>query len=189
MKKEIRILGIDDAPFLFGQEKVVIIGVVIRGNSYIEGVLKSEIHVDGIDATSTIISLINKTRHKNQLKVVMLDGIALGGFNIVDIDKLHKCTGLPVITITRDQPDFIKIKNALKKHFVDWKKRWDIIVASNLREIMGKYPLYVQYVGIPFHDVEEIINLSTIMGAVPEPIRIAHLIATGLTRGESLGRA
>ena len=81
MKKEIRILGIDDAPFSFGQEKVTVIGVVMRGNSYIEGVLKAEIEVDGIDATPTIINLINRTRYRKQLKVIMLDGIALGGFN------------------------------------------------------------------------------------------------------------
>ncbi len=189
MKQEIKIIGIDDAPFLFGQKKVAVIGVVIRGNAYIEGILKTEIEVDGCDATAIIINLINGTRHKNQLRVIMLDGISLGGFNVVDIQELHRNTGLPVITITREQPDFTKIKNALQKHFVDWKKRWDTILEGKLRKVNSKYPLYVQYVGMKFPTVCEIIHLCTIRGAIPEPIRIAHLIATGITLGESHGRA
>lgn len=189
MKQEIKIIGIDDAPFSFGQKKVAVIGVVIRGNAYIEGILKAEIEVDGCDATSIIINLINGTRHKKQLKVIMLDGISLGGFNVVDIQEIYKNTGLPVITITREQPDFIKIKNALQKHFVDWEKKWDTILEGNLRQVSGRYPLYVQYEGMTFPTVREIISLCTIRGAIPEPIRIAHLIATGITLGESHGRA
>ena len=189
MKQEIKVVGIDDAPFSFGQKKVVVIGVIIRGNAYIEGILKAEIEVDGCDATAIITNLINGTRHKNQLKVIMLDGISLGGFNVVDIQELHRNTGLPVITITREKPDFTKIKNALQKHFVDWKKRWITILEGTLRQVEGKYPLYVQYEGITFPTVREIIRLCTIRGAIPEPIRIAHLIATGITLGESHGRA
>ncbi|RLF35484.1 MAG: hypothetical protein DRM99_04525, partial [Thermoplasmata archaeon] len=34
-----------------------------------------------------------------------------------------------------------------------------------------------------------IIKLSTIRGVIPEPIRVAHLIASGITRGESYGKA
>jgi len=189
MKQEIRVVGIDDAPFSFGQKKVAVIGVIIRGNSYIEGILKSEIEVDGCDATAIITDLINETRHKNQLRVIMLDGISLGGFNVVDIQELHRNTGLPVITITREEPDFTKIKNALQKHFADWKKRWDTILEGKLKQVKGTYPLYVQYVGMTFPTVCEILRLCTIRGAIPEPIRIAHLIATGITLGESHGRA
>jgi endonuclease V-like protein UPF0215 family len=189
MKREIKIIGIDDAPFSFNQKKVVVIGVVMRGNGYIEGILKDEIEVDGVDATTSITTLVNGTRHKNQIKVIMLDGISLGGFNVIDVHKIYKDTGLPVITITREKPNFIKIKNALQKHFTDWEKRWDTILKGNIRKLNGEYPIYVQYVGISFPTVREIISLCTIRGAIPEPIRIAHLIATGITLGESRGRA
>jgi len=50
MKKEIRILGIDDMPFSFGDKKVDVVGVVMRGGIYLEGVLKTTIDVDGRDA-------------------------------------------------------------------------------------------------------------------------------------------
>jgi hypothetical protein len=38
-------------------------------------------------------------------------------------------------------------------------------------------------------EAEEIIKRSMVRGAVPEPLRLAHIIASGLARGESKGRA
>ena len=51
MKREIHILGIDDMPFSFGDRDTDIVGVVMRGNSYVEGILRSTVTVDGMDAT------------------------------------------------------------------------------------------------------------------------------------------
>ncbi len=186
MKKEIRILGIDDSPFSFEDEFADVIGVIMRGDHYIEGVLRTKIAIDGMDATEVLTELINETKHKGQLKLVMLDGVALGGFNIVDIDELNDQTGLPIMTVTREKPDFEKIKEALKKHFNDWEKRWEIISRGKISRI-GL--VYVKCSGISSLDAREVIKLSTIRGAIPEPIRIAHLIATGIKTGESYGRA
>ena len=182
MKKEIRILGIDDMPFSFKDEFTSIVGVVMRGGIYLEGVLKSNIKVDGIDATEKIIEMIEKTRHKKQLKIIMIDGIALGGFNVLDGEKIFNETGLPIITITRNKPDMEKIKKALKKHFDDWEKRWEIINKGKTEEINLRYKIYIKYFGINEEEAINAIKISTIRGAIPEPIRIAHLIATGIKK-------
>ena len=188
MKKEIRILGIDDMPFSFGDSMVDIVGVVMRGGVYLEGVLKTTIEVDGRDATRKIIDMIFRTKHKNQIKVMMVDGIALGGFNVVDGREVYKKTGIPVITITRDKPNMEKIRDALKKHFDDWEERWNIITRDETHEIILEYPVYVKNYGLDMEEVKNIIRISTIRGAIPEPVRVAHLIATGIKTGESHGR-
>jgi len=134
--------------------------------------------------------MIQNTKHRQQLKVVMLDGVALGGFNIVDINELFESTNLPIITITRDKPDFDKIKLALKKNFKDWEERWGILKKGEIHTIKTNYnPIYVKCVGITIKSAKEIINLSTIRGVIPEPLRVAHIIASGVTRGESYGKA
>ncbi len=190
MKQQIRVLGIDDSPFKFSDERVSIIGVIMRGGEYLECVLKRNVTIDGDDATSTCIDMINNTKHKLQLKAILLDGICLGGFNVLDIEEISDKTGLPVITITRDKPDFNKIKVALKKNFDDWEVRFDLIKRGKLYEIKTKHnPIYVKFVGIDISEAKEIIKLSTIRGVVPEPIRVAHLIASGIIRGESYGKA
>ncbi|MEE9150348.1 MAG: DUF99 family protein, partial [Thermoplasmata archaeon] len=116
MKPQIRILGIDDSPFKFGDKKTSVIGVVMRIPSYIEAVLKTVVEVDGDDSCDKLAKMINSSRYKEQLKLVMLDGVALGGFNIVDIAELHEKIGLPIVTITREEPNFEGMERALREH-------------------------------------------------------------------------
>jgi len=190
IKKQIRILGIDDGPFRFDQKKTLVIGVVLRGNGYLEGVLKREIEVDGKDSTDVILDMIKKTRHRDQIRVIMLDGIALGGFNIVDIDRLYKECEIPVITITREKPDFDMILKTLQMKFSDWRERWNMVKDNKIYEIETPHnPIYISCKGVSVEEAKEIIKISTIRGAIPEPIRVAHIIASGVVRGESYGKA
>ena len=190
MKRHIRILGIDDSPFTFSDKYTTVIGVIMRGGDYLECVLRSHVAIDGNEATLVCQEMIKNTKHRQQLRVVMIDGIALGGFNIIDIAQLHEYTHIPIITITRDKPDFNKIKNALQKNFHDWKNRWEILQKGEIYKVKTHHnPIYVKCEGISLEEAEEIIKLSTIRGVIPEPIRVAHLIASGITRGESYGKA
>jgi len=190
MKRQIRILGIDDAPFTFHEKYATVIGVVMRGGEYLECVLRNQVTIDGTDATIICKQMIQNSRHRRQLKAVMIDGACLGGFNVVDIDELSESTQLPVITVTRDKPDRKKIKHALQKNFKDWKKRWILLQKGPLHMVPTQHnPMYIKCTGVSLEDAKEIINISTIRGVIPEPIRVAHLIASGITRGESYGKA
>ena len=190
MKQQIRLLGIDDSPFTFTEKYATVIGVIMRGGSYIECVLRSQVSVDGADATNICKEMVENTRHRKQLRAVMLDGIALGGFNVVNIQELYSATNLPIITVTRDNPDFEKIEKALRKNFEDWKDRLNLMKKGELHNIETSHnPIYVKCAGISLAETKEIIKLSTIRGVIPEPIRVAHLIASGVTRGDSYGTA
>ncbi|KYK29763.1 hypothetical protein AYK20_00065 [Thermoplasmatales archaeon SG8-52-1] len=190
MKKQIRLLGVDDSPFTFTDKFATIIGVIMRGGNYLECVIKNKVTIDGDDATSVCKDMIKNTKHRKQLKAMLLDGIALGGFNIVDINEIYKSTNLPVITITRDKPNFNKMEEALKKNFIDWEKRLNIIKNGDIHEILTSHnPIYIKCSGINIKEAKEIIKISTIRGVIPEPIRVAHLISSGIIRGESYGKA
>ena len=190
LKQEIRIVGFDDGSFSREDEEVVVIGAVFRGGKIIDGVLKTEVKVDGTDSTDKLIELINSSRHKPQLKVIMLDGITLGGFNVVDVEKLHKRTGLPVIVFNRKLPDLERVRNALKK-FEDFEKRWRAVEnAGKIKTCrIGSKQVFYQNIGIDDEEAEEVIRISCTRGLIPEPLRVAHLIATAISRGESHGRA
>lgn len=190
MKPHVRIIGIDDAPFNFSDESVLVVGAVIRLLDYLEGVMKTEIRVDGTDSTDRLLQLLKNSRYLEQLELIMLDGIALGGFNIIDLERLHKETGIPVCTVTRDRPDMDSIQSALKQKFDDWRERWSLIENIELVEVeTGHNPLFVSQVGMEIDELKGIIRKSTVIGALPEPIRIAHLIASAMKTGESYGRA
>ncbi|MDH7506574.1 MAG: DUF99 family protein [Candidatus Thermoplasmatota archaeon] len=190
MKQQIRLLGVDDSPFSFTDKYVTIVGAIMRGGEYLECVLSRQISVDGDDATFACIDMIKKTKHRKQLKATLLDGVTFGGFNVVDVQEVFNSTGLPLITVTRDKPDFNKIKKALKNNFSDWENRLNLIKKGRLYIVKTRYnPIFVKCTGINIEDAKEIIKLSTIRGVVPEPIRVAHLIASGIARGESYGKA
>ncbi|HKZ45291.1 MAG TPA: DUF99 family protein [archaeon] len=191
LKPEIRILGFDDGAFVpRSKASVPVIGVIFRGGNFLDGALKTDVVIDGMDATEKIIKLINSTRHKQQLKVMMFDGITLGGFNIVDIKKIHQETGLPVIVVNRKRPNLKNVKNALK-NFDDFKERWKIILsAGKIRACRVRNKnVYYQSVGLTHDETKEIIALSSTRSFIPEPLRIAHIIATAFVKGESSGRA
>lgn len=190
IKPEIRILGIDDSALI--NERVMIVGTVFRGGDWIDGVLRSDITRDGLDATEVISTMIRNSRHYNQLRIIMLDGITYGGFNVVDIEELYRETGIPVIVVMRAYPDFEKIRAALR-HFFDGEARWDIIKkAGEIEKLVTKKngtPIYIQKAGIGVKSAEKIVRLTSIRSNIPEPLRVAHLIATGIILGESRGKA
>lgn len=191
LKSEIRILGFDDGAFTPRSDTTVpVIGVIFRGGKFLDAAVKTDVAIDGMDATDKIIKLINSTRHKQQLKVMMFDGITLGGFNIIDIKKMYEKTELPVIVINRKIPNLERVKNALK-NFENFEERWNMILnAGKIKECRIKdKKVYYQSIGLSDDDTKEIIVLSSTRSFIPEPLRVAHIIATAFVKGESGGRA
>lgn len=186
MKKEIRIIGIDDGPFDKRHKKdSIVIGTVFRGGSFCDGVLSTKIKVDGNDSTDKIIKMINKSKFKPQLQCILLDGIAVGGFNVIDVQKLYKKTDLPVIVIMRDMPDFNKIISALNAI----QKANKICLLKKAGPITKAGNILIQNIGISIERAKEIIRITSTRSFIPEPIRLAHLIAAGVVKGESGGKA
>jgi hypothetical protein len=190
IKDEIRIIGFDDAPFQREDRSVLVVGAVYRGGGFMDGVVSTEVEVDGLDSTEKLSELLNNLRF-GDVRIVMIDGIAFGGFNVVDIKSLNEATDLPVIVVTRDMPDFDGIWNALK-HTQDPKKRRKLIEDAGepmFVETAEEGGVYIQFSGINFDDAAKIVRMSSTHSLIPEPIRAAHLIAQGVSIGQSKGRA
>lgn len=186
MKPEIRILGIDDGSFSRTDKETIIVGVVLRGNSDLEGILCDRVKVDGFDSTSKISKMINKSKHRRQLKAIMIHGTTLAGFNLIDIKEVYKRTKIPVLGIVRKKPNGKEVMKVLEK-LSNKSKREKII--KNCGEVYTYRKLYFQMNGLKLHEAYQIIDKSLKRGNFPEPIRLAHLIASGITKGESHGRA
>lgn len=190
MKTQIRVLGIDDAPFSFGDRSTEFVGIVIRAPSYVEGAILGSVEVDGNDATEKIARSVLSSRFRPLLSIILIDGVALGGFNVIDIEELHRLSGVPVATVTRKQPDLEAMTKVLKRKFSDWKRRQEAITRKNVFLVhTGHRPLHVTAAGMDEDDVCEVLGKVTVRGALPEPLRIAHIVATALKKGESRGRA
>jgi endonuclease V-like protein UPF0215 family len=145
MKPHVRVLGIDDSPFRFSDEDVLVVGALVRLPNYLESVMKTEVKVDGSDSTQRLIDMVSRSRYADQIEAIMIDGIALAGFNVVDIERLSSEAKTPVITITRDRPDMEKISSALKKHFDNSEEIFEMISRNELREVETEHnPVYAR---------------------------------------------
>jgi len=190
IKDEIRIIGIDDGHFDKDKDKkALIVGVIMRGGKQIDGVLSNYIEVDGDDSTDKIIEMIRKTTHINQLRIIMTNGISFAGFNIIDMNKIFEELKLPVIAVIRKKPDMEKFISALKK-VKNCEKKLDILKKlPEPKPVKTKYgTTYFQNIGISDEEAKEIILKTSINSRIPEPVRVAHLIAMGVTLGYSRGK-
>ncbi len=122
----------------------------------------------------------------------MLNGVTFGGFNVVDIEALNDLTGVPVIAVMRKLPDMESIGRALE-HLSEPRQRYEMILrAGEIREVTTKWrggPVYCQCKGIEKDDAARLIVDTAVHSRLPEPVRVAHIIATGVVLGESSPRA
>ena len=185
IKPEIRVLGVDDGVFTPHVESLVpVVGVVFRGGYWLDGVMHTEILVDGFDATERISAMVTGSPHYKQLRVIMLNGITFAGFNVVDIKALNATTDLPVIAVTREKPDLPLIRRALE-HLPRSEERWKAVLnAGELSKVSARKEgekVYLHTAGISVLDAEKIVRLTSTRSNLPEALRVAHLIASGIS--------
>ncbi len=185
IKPEIRVLGVDDGRFTpHSKDQVHIVGVVFRGGYWLDGIMHTTVIVDNFDATTRIADMITTSPHYKQLRVIMLNGITFAGFNIVDIQTLNAKTKLPIIALTQKKPNLIKVHSALK-NLPRSEERWKAI--GNAGEIIpvtakrGKRKVYIEIAGITKETAQQIIKLTSTRSNIPEALRVAHLIASGIS--------
>lgn len=190
IKGEIRVLAIDDSALI--SDQIMIVGAFFRGGDWLDGVMRSHVTRDGMDSTDIIANMIMSSKHCEQIRVIMLDGVTYAGFNPVDINRVWELTGIPVVAVMRAYPNFRKIEEALL-HLPEPKKRTDIILkAGSITKVQtkpGSNPVYIQCAGIEAQHAAKIVQLTATRSNIPEPLRVAHLIATGIVLGESRGKA
>jgi len=186
VKPEIRVLGVDDGVFTpHSNELVDVVGVVYRGGYWLDGFMHTRVQVDGMDATEKLAEMITSSPHYAQLRVIMLNGVTLAGFNVVDIAELNRRVKLPVVAVTRDKPDFDDIKKALQ-NLPKSQERWEAIEKAGkilkVRTREGEEPVYVHGAGISEEDAKRILKSTSTRSNIPEALRVAHIIASGLAQ-------
>jgi endonuclease V-like protein UPF0215 family len=181
------VVGFDDAPFDRSHRgDVAIIGAVFNG-ARLEGVIRGKVRRDGANATSSIARLIERSRFRPSLQAVLLQGVTVAGFNVVDLDALSARLGLPVVAVCRRKPDLDRIHRALLTAVPGGKRKWSLI--ARLGRARRHRDVYVQPAGLDWDRAAALVDRFAFNSNLPEPLRTAHLIAAALGRGESRHRA
>lgn len=180
------IVGFDDFPFAREHRgDVPVVGAIYSGMR-LEGVVSGKVRRDGVNSTRVLARLVKQSKFGAHLQLVMLQGVALAGFNVVDVPRLHAALDLPVLVVARHAPRPEAMRRALLERIPGGARKWGLVESLGPMESLGG--VYVQRVGLSREEAAGAITATSLNGAIPEPLRTAHLIAGGIATGESSGR-
>jgi len=180
-------IGFDDGPFRRSHRGDVPLVGVVCARTRVDGVVVGKVRRDGADAARRMAALVKGTPFESQLHAVLLQGIAVGGFNVVDVLGLHRALELPVLVVMRKKPDLARVRRALVANVPGGARKWKLIEALGEPEPLEG--LYVQRAGLELPTAKRLLRAARLHGNLPEPLRVAHLIAGALGRGVSKGGA
>ncbi len=180
------VVGFDDSPFPFEHRGDVRVVGAVCARTRLDGVLATAVRRDGANSTERLIECVRSSRFSDHVRGVLLQGIALAGFNVVDIGRLSTELGVPVLVVVRKQPRMQMVKDALLDRTPGGAEKWGLIESFGPLEKLGA--LWVQRIGLTTREAEELLAATTSHGNIPEPLRLAHIIAGGVETGASRGR-
>jgi endonuclease V-like protein UPF0215 family len=179
------VIAFDDEPFPPEHRGDVRVVGAVYARLRLDGVLIGKVRRDGANAASRLAGMVSDSRFADHVQAVLLQGITLAGFNVVDVQDLHRRLGVPVVAVARSEPDYAAIRGALLTRVRGGRRKWALIEPLVPMEPWGS--IFVQHVGLSLQEAGALVERLTCHGHIPEPLRAAHLIAGALGRGESRG--
>jgi endonuclease V-like protein UPF0215 family len=168
IKKEARILGLAAASVR--QEKISVVGIVFRGNLWVDGILTCQIEPEEPDWMTVLASTIVKSGHYSQIHAVILQNKFPERGTRFDISDFARKINLPVISI-RGRTHVRK--SAIHRN-PEPKSRTDSFGIKGAGEILS-----VNVSGLGQEEACEIFTVACVEGQqIPEAVRIAKMVAT-----------
>lgn len=182
-KPAIRALGISESFVKRKSKKSILAGVVMRGDGIVDGFSFARITVGGMDATEGVLKLYRGLR-RDDINIVLLNGCIIAWYNVIDLNRVHEETGLPIIAVTYEE------STGLEEHFKrnfpkDWRERVEVYERNKEREevkLKTGHRVFVRFLGMDKAEAKRVLDKFTIQGSVSEPLRIARLLARSLVK-------
>ena len=188
IKKGVRILGIAES-FYKEWGKSILVGIVQRGDLIIDGFSYAQATVGGMDATNAVIELYEDL-DREDINYIMMSGAVISWYNVIDLNKVYLKTGRPVISLTYEETEGI-VRYFIENFPRDWHYRLLIHLKNGERKrikLKNGYDIYMRVIGLDEETAVRIINMFTLEGKYPEPVRIARLIARRIARKQGSGK-
>lgn len=176
-KKGLRGLAIAES-FTQDSKKSVLAGIVMRRDFVIDGFVFGKATLEGNDATDEILAMFKKLSRPD-ISYLLISGIIISLYNIVDLKKISESLNLPVIGITYEESE--GIEDAIKHHFPDsYQSKLEEYRNLEQREkikLNTSYDVFVRREGCDLSEVKQLLNELTLQGSFPEPLRVAQMLA------------
>ena len=179
-KTGLRCLAIAES-FWQHSKKSVLSGVVMRRDFLIDGFVFGSATLKGSDVTDTILTMFDDLGRPD-LSYVLISGLILSMYNIVDIRKIYNHLKIPIIGISYNES--AGIESSLKFHFPDSYEQklseYKILGKREKITLKSSGNLFVRTQGCSVNDAKIILDDLTLQGSCPEPLRVSQLLAKTL---------
>lgn len=187
-KKGLRVLGIAESFSRDVGRKSILTGIVMRKDMVIDGFAVTSVTVGGVDSTDAVIGLFKSLR-RGDINLLMLNGCVIAWFNVIDLRRVHESLNLPLICVTYDESE--GLEKYLREYFPeDWEQRLGVFNKNSGRsEILlhTGYKVFERELGIEHDEAVRMLNMFTFQGSIPEPLRLARLLARTIHRAVHSG--
>jgi hypothetical protein len=177
MKPGARVLGVAES-FAGDDEWSTLAGVVVRASRVVDGFAFRRCTVGGTDATATIVDLYDDL-DREDVRYVLVAGIAPAWYNVIDLHRIHEATDRPVLSVTFEESDGLEpaLCEAFSGDRLD--RRLDTYRRQPPRQrlTVNDEPIFLRSVGIEDDAARDVIRAITPEGGRPEPVRVARLAA------------
>jgi len=182
-KKGFRALGIAECFKKGSGKRSILAGVVMRADGLVDGFSFSTATVGGLDATEAVLRLYGRLRRKD-INILMLNGCVISWFNVVDLHEVSERTGRPLICVTYEPSQ--GLEPYFRQYFPgDWQERLAIYERNGPRKevrLRTGHEVFVRAIGLNEEDAVRVLNRFTLHGSIPEPLRLARLLARAALR-------
>ena len=179
-KKGLRGLAIAES-FRQNSTRSILSGLIMRRDFVIDGFVFGSATLEGNDTTDQILHMYEELC-RSDISYLILSGLIISMYNIIDVKKLHDSLQIPIIGITYNESD--GIEGAIKHHFPkSFESKINEYKKLGKREritLHTSYDLFVRYEGCTIYEVKQLLNELTLQGSVPEPLRVSQLLANSL---------
>ena len=181
-KQGLRGLAIAES-FKQNSSKSIFSGIVMRRDFVIDGFVFGSATLEGNDATDTILKMYDDLQRPD-INYVLISGLIVSMYNIIDIKKLHESLQIPIIGISYHDSE--GIKDAIKHHFPNsFESKISEYQKLGKREkitLDTLHDVFIRKEGCTIEDVKYLLNKLTLHGSVPEPVRVSQLLANTLLK-------
>jgi endonuclease V-like protein UPF0215 family len=164
--------------FKQGDKFSTLAGIVMRRDLIIDGFVFGHCTIEGDDSTSAILDIYSKLG-RDDISFFIISGLVISMYNIVSIKKIFEETRLPVIGVTYEESS--GLEGAIMHHFpakFDKKlEQYYNLGARNEVNLHTGHKLHIRTEGCSYQDASKILNILTLQGSIPEPLRLAKILA------------
>lgn len=148
-------------------DKSTLAGIIMRNDNVIDGFVAGYATIHGNDSTDSILQMYNRAR-RTDISYMLVWGTIISRYNTVDINRISECLGMPVLGIS-----------GMHKKPINDTLRVRLPEIHTIK-LQNSHTVYAHVSGCTKTQAENLLNIITIQGGIPEPVRLARLLAVAI---------